>query len=139
MNPSSSSDNNLGSVIVIFSAGYIRHVFAQTWILTVCVVEGSGKKCNECVENGFERYGADKARVKLTGKLIVELCSAECHTFTTILIQSIGLQRVSAIFSALGIARVCSHGFRGHMSDSLGQVSHHSWDTFTAVDGRGGR
>ena len=54
------------------------------------VVKGSGKKCNECVENGFERYGADKARVKLTGKLIVELCSAECHTFTTILIQSIG-------------------------------------------------
>ena len=58
---------------------------------SVCsVVKGSGKKCNECVENGFERYGADKARVKLTGKLIVELCSAECHTFTTILIQSTG-------------------------------------------------
>ena len=57
---------------------------------SVCsVVKGSGKKCNECVENGYERYSADKARVKLTGKLIVELCSAECHTFTTILIHSI--------------------------------------------------
>ena len=80
-----------------FSAGYIRHVFAQTLILTVCVVKGSGKKCNECVENGFERYGADKARVKLTGKLIVELCSAECHTFTTIIIHSIGKELAHSV------------------------------------------
>ena len=108
---------------------------------SVCsVVKGSGKKCNECVENGFERYGADKARVKLTGKLIVELCSAECHTFTTILIQSIGKELAPySVLWVMGIARVCSHGFRGHMSDSLGQVSQHSWDTFTAVDGGGGK